>query len=86
MENNDDKFYATVEWYDSNKGFGIASHDELLLVLHSSYLVNKFEKLDAADVISCVPKVINDIHHATNIIKVPNIVNEKPMQFTKNTN
>ena len=65
MENN--KIYATVDWYDEKKGFGIARNNEIPLLLHSSYINNKENKIKAQDVISCLPVQLNNIYHATEI-------------------
>ena len=66
MENNN-KIFAIVDWYDEKKGFGIARNNSVPLLLHSSYLHDKGDKLKSQDVISCTPVEKNGIYHATDI-------------------
>lgn len=65
MENN--RIYAIVKWYDVEKGYGIALHDEVLLFVHKSYFSNGINKLLPNDEITCIPLNKNNIYHAKNI-------------------
>ena len=68
MENN--KIYATVNWYDPSKNYGIASYKNTLLFIHQSYFENPNEILFSNDAISCTPLFDDGIYHAMNIEKI----------------
>ena len=65
MENN--KLYATVDWYDEKKGFGMARNNSIPLLVHNYYFKDEIQALKAQDIISCTPVELNNIYHATQI-------------------
>lgn len=66
MENKK-RVQAEIKWYDNEKGFGLASSSEGVLLVFGAYLINK-EELMTGDIISC--EIFNEkgMLHATKAL------------------
>lgn len=66
-ENN--RIYAYVDWYDQNKGYGIAKNNNIILFFHKSYVLDNVIDIKSNDIISCFPVLKKNIYHATKVRK-----------------
>lgn len=61
------RILAYIDWYESDKGYGIAKHNNLMLFFHKSYITDNKINVKNNTIISCLPILKNNIYHATDI-------------------